>query len=123
MKLSVRTVLLYSIKQYVCTKREEWVIEHPGQCVLNGSQVQWTSEVEESLTNNDLKKYYEGLSNQLEKSVELVRKKLSKNQSITLNALIVIDVHARDVVDTLLKNKVDSTNSFEWISQLRYYWE
>ena len=42
MKSSVRTVLLYSIEQYVCTKREEWVISHPGQCVLNGSQVLWT---------------------------------------------------------------------------------
>lgn len=58
MKLSVRTVLLNSIKQYTCTKREEWVIEHPGQCVLNGSQVHWTREVEDSLNNKILKKYY-----------------------------------------------------------------
>jgi dynein heavy chain, axonemal len=52
-----------------------------------------------------------------------VRQKLSKNQSITLNALIVIDVHAKDVVDNLIKNQVDNVNSFEWISQLRYYWQ
>lgn len=55
--------------------------------------------------------------------MELVRQKLSKNQSITLNALIVVDVHARDVVDKLIKNVVDSVNAFEWISQLRYYWQ
>ena len=33
--------------------------------------------------------------------VRLVREKLSKMTSITVNALIVIDVHARDVVGKL----------------------
>jgi dynein heavy chain len=42
MKLSVRTVLLNSITQYPQTKRQQWVLEHPGQCVLQGSQVHWT---------------------------------------------------------------------------------
>ncbi len=43
--------------------------------------------------------------------------------TITINALIVIDVHAKDVVGRLYEEKVDDTNAFEWISQLRYYWE
>lgn len=38
--------------------------------------------------------------------------KLSKNQSVTLNALIVIDVHARDVVENLEINKITDINSF-----------
>lgn len=79
--------------------------------------------MEDNLSDNTLKKYYEGLTQQLNRSVELVRQKLSKNQSITLNALIVIDVHARDVVDKLIQNEVDNVHSFEWISQLRYYWQ
>lgn len=43
MKVSVRSVLLKSIKDYVAKPRENWVLEHPGQCVLNGSQVHWTT--------------------------------------------------------------------------------
>lgn len=39
-----------------------------------------------------------------------------------MNALIVIDVHAKDVVDTLNKRKIDNITTFDWISQLRYYW-
>jgi dynein heavy chain len=36
----------------------------------------------------------------------LVRQKLSKNQVITVNALIVIDVHAKDVVARLAEEGV-----------------
>ena len=46
----------------------------------------------------------------------LVRQKLSKNATITINALIVIDVHAKDVVAKLVEEKVDDVNAFEWIS-------
>jgi dynein heavy chain len=52
-----------------------------------------------------------------------VRRKLTKLQSITLGALITIDVHARDVIIKLCELKIDSITAFEWISQLRYYWE
>ena len=45
-----------------------------------------------------------------------MRRKLTKLQSITLGALIVIDVHAKDVVDNLRTYKIDDTNAFEWIS-------
>lgn len=40
-----------------------------------------------------------------------------------MSALITIDVHAKDVVATLAKMKLDDIGGFEWISQLRYYWE
>lgn len=40
-----------------------------------------------------------------------------------MSALITIDVHAKDVVATLVKLKMDDISGFEWISQLRYYWE
>ena len=58
MKSSVRSVLLKSIADYTEVPREEWVMSHPGQCVLNGSQVRWTTEVEEHIAKATLKTYY-----------------------------------------------------------------
>jgi len=48
---SVKTVLKYSVDDYVTRERPEWILVHPGQCVLNGSQVHWTKEVEDAMEN------------------------------------------------------------------------
>ena len=49
MKQSIRSALLKSIVGYMENPRIKWVTMHPGQCVLNGSQVLWTQEVEEAI--------------------------------------------------------------------------
>jgi len=38
-------------------------------------------------------------------------------------ALITTDVHARDVVETMMNAGVDQINNFTWQQQLRYYWD
>lgn len=62
------------------------------------------------------------LDAQLLETVALVRQRLNKLQSMTLGALIVIDVHAKDVIRKLVEDRVEDINHFNWISQLRYYW-
>ena len=63
-----------------------------------------------------IEEYVGKLNDQLNDMVDLVRTKLSVMETITMNALIVIDVHARDVCSTkLLKNQISDIGSFEWI--------
>lgn len=44
---------------------------------------------------------------------------LTNLQREVLSALIVIEVHARDVTQNLLDETVVNVNDFEWIKQLR----
>lgn len=52
--------------------------------------------------------------------MKLVRGQLSKMQRAVLSALIVIEVHAKDVAAKMVEQEVSSINDFEWISQLRF---
>jgi dynein heavy chain, axonemal len=74
---SIRNVLKISIETYKTTPRKQWVQDHSGQCVLNGSQVHWTSEVEEAIKAGKLPEYLQKLEDQLQDCVALVRGKLS----------------------------------------------
>merc|ERR1719506_2151015 len=119
----IREVIKIGIEQYVEVPREDWVLNHPGQVVLQSSQVHWTAEVEEAIRNADLSTYYQKLADQLLGLVFLVRGKISKLQRTSIGALVVIDVHAKDTVEKMAKDNISDLMSFEWISQLRYYWE
>lgn len=82
----------------------------------------WTQEVEDAIENNTLTKFWIKCNDQILDLVKLVRGTLSACSMLTIEALIVLDVHARDIVKYLDDSEVTSIESFEWISQLRYYW-
>jgi dynein heavy chain len=45
MRMSVRQAMLNSLEDFPKKKRPEWSISHPGQVILNGSQIIWTGDV------------------------------------------------------------------------------
>ncbi|XP_068019795.1 dynein axonemal heavy chain 12 isoform X1 [Melanerpes formicivorus] len=122
---TIRDVIVKSRMAYLETERKRWVLEWPGQVVLCVSQMFWTSEVHEVLCSGSkgLKDYYDKLQLQLSDIVELVRGKLSKQTRTTLGALVTVDVHARDVLMEMIESGVQSETDFQWLAQLRYYWE
>uniref|UniRef100_G1R6N8 Dynein axonemal heavy chain 12 n=1 Tax=Nomascus leucogenys TaxID=61853 RepID=G1R6N8_NOMLE len=122
---SVHDVIAAARLAYPESARRDWVREWPGQVVLCVSQMFWTSETQEVISGGTegLKKYYKELQNQLNEIVELVRGKLSKQTRTTLGALVTIDVHARDVVMDMIEMGVSHDTDFQWLAQLRYYWE
>ncbi|XP_023393798.1 dynein heavy chain 1, axonemal [Pteropus vampyrus] len=123
MKTSVRDIIERAIKAYPLMPRTQWVLNWPGQVTIAGCQTYWTMEVAEALEASNLSnQLFPQLAQQLSDLVALVRGKLTRMQRAVLSALIVIEVHAKDVVGKLIQENVVSVNDFEWISQLRYYW-
>ena len=50
------------------------------------------------------------------------RKDLGSAQRKKVNTLIIIDVHARDIIDTFVRDSILDEREFAWESQLRFYW-
>lgn len=118
---SMKDIFARALKAYVDMPRPDWVLTWPGQVVQAGDCIFWTTESTEAIRTNTLSDYRDKCTMQIEQSVELVRGELPPNNQVTVEALIVIDVHGRDIIENLSDIKVTSTSDFNWISQLRYY--
>lgn len=91
------------------------------------SQIFWAAEMHTRFTKTRpelIQKYFEKLIVELKDIVTLIRSEdITNLQRITIKALIVIDVHAKDVVEELIRKGVNSATDFNWLAQLRYYFE
>ncbi|RDD38836.1 Dynein heavy chain 1, axonemal [Trichoplax sp. H2] len=123
MKCSIKEVLRQALMMYAKEDRKDWVLQWPGQIVIAGCQTYWTKLVTDAINNSQLNSLYQSLLDQLDDLVKLVRGHLTKLQRLILSAVIVIEVHGRDVVFKMKEEGIANANEFEWIRQLRYYWE
>lgn len=58
---------------------------------------------------------------ELAEIVQLVREPLSSLDRSTLGALITLSVHGRDVLAELIAKGTSSIRDFDWLAQLRHY--
>lgn len=146
MRKSLRDVISSSVEAYATTPRNRWVLDWPGQVVLAGNCIHWTREVATAMERRGgMADYLDQCRRQIDDIVDVVRGKLSLLNRTTLGALIVTDVHgnnektekrkhfphnaffssseARDVVAQLCADDVSNPHDFQWISQLRYYFQ
>eukprot|EP00106_Octopus_bimaculoides_P014248 XP_014781690.1 PREDICTED: dynein heavy chain 2, axonemal-like [Octopus bimaculoides] len=136
----IEKTMRYTLKEVLITtrnalkkqlnKRDKWIRDYCGQMTIVASQIQWTGDVTKALLKvkergdkKALKMLKKKQVVMLNKYAELARKPDKGYQRMKLVSLITIEVHSRDIIEKLLKTGCNDANAFEWISQLRLYWD
>ncbi|KAG6451923.1 hypothetical protein O3G_MSEX007393 [Manduca sexta] len=111
-------------------QREQWINDWPGQLGITCSKIQWTSDCTRTLCRCELMKEKKPMKklrkkqNQILSTLQMMsRKDISKILRAKVNALCVIEIHSRDMVDKMYKLGCMSVSAFEWFSQLKFYWD
>jgi dynein heavy chain len=105
--------------------RPDWIMMYQGMICLAANQVWWTSEVEEVFyrvakgNKRAMKEYLEQQNKQIDDLVKKVRENLTINDRIKFKTITTIDVHARDIIETFVRDSVLDATEFGWESQLR----
>ena len=129
MEKTIREIMGASIKTYEDKPRSEWVFDYPAQVALVGTQVWWATEVNiafarlEEGYENAMKEYSKKQISMLNDLITLLQGELSEAHRIMLQTVCTVDVHSRDVVQTIIAAKCDSGDAFLWLSQLRHSWD
>jgi len=110
--------------------RKQWIYSgFACQAVITVDQIMWANQIEkqfEKISFGDLNSvidYSKYLESQIFELAEMVRDKVDELKKSLIERLIIINVHARDVVRDLIKEDVKEKTNFEWQKNLKFYWE
>ncbi|CAM9103575.1 unnamed protein product [Discosporangium mesarthrocarpum] len=129
MAVSLGAITKEGVYGYAHEQRERWITNVLGMVSLVGSQIWWTWEVEDAFrlvasgNKYAMKELEVKLTSQLNTLVALVREELTHHARKKVNTLLIIDVHARDIVDDFVRESILNAKEFAWESQLRFYWD
>lgn len=91
-------------------ERDKWLMAWCGQLTITSSQMQWTTDCTRALmqckiieSKAPLKKLKKKYKQVLAALSELSRRDLQKISRLKTNALITIEIHAKDVIDKMYK--------------------
>jgi dynein heavy chain, axonemal len=128
MKKSLHSIVKEGVFNYAHTPRLSWVAEQLGMTVCVGSQIWWTWETEDVFRRvrkgdkHAMKNFAERQTKQLLDLVAKVRDNIPKLHRVKVNTLLIVDVHARDIIDSFVRDSILDAREFAWESQLRFYW-
>ncbi|GIQ82468.1 dynein heavy chain, partial [Kipferlia bialata] len=70
-----------------------------------------------------MKNLAQKLAEQIDDLVVLIRGDLDKHTRKKVNTLMILDMHARDIVDCFVRDAVMEDTAFSWESQMKFYWD
>lgn len=109
--------------------REEWTEDHCSQIALLVTIIVWTDDVYKAFeelsggSENAMKECLKTCDTRLENLIKKVRGDLTFLERGKIINIITIDVHSRDCVEKFVINKVTEPDQFQWLAQLKFFWE
>ncbi|XP_053720928.1 dynein heavy chain 9, axonemal [Synchiropus splendidus] len=128
MRATVRHEMTDAVVAYEDKPREQWLFDYPAQVALTCTQIWWTTDVGMAFARleegfeNAMKQYYKKQIAQLNTLITLLIGELTPGDRQKVMTICTIDVHARDVVAKMIAQKLDNSQAFLWLSQLRHRW-
>jgi dynein heavy chain, axonemal len=128
MRSELKKVLNDSVKAYPSKPRTKWQFDWPSQVILVVNQIYWCHEVEEAFlkmkTDKDaMRKYNNVQVQQLTDLIQVTRTDLKKADRQKVMNMITIDAHSRDMIEQIVESGSSDVESFQWVCQLRTYWD
>ena len=123
MRVMLHTIVKAGVVEYHERSRKEWVLTQKAQVVSVVGKIMWCRGSEDAMRSGRLKEWYQTNLTQLQELAQLVRTGLQRIERKAIVALVIHDVHARDIIEELVHDGVASLSSFAWKKQLRFYWE
>lgn len=120
MKKTLHRIMKESVFKYGNQERIAWVLDNLGMIAIAGTQIWWTWRVEDVFdkvragNKYAMKQESAKQTKDLNDLIDLVRTDLNSKDRKKVNALIIIDVHARDIVDRFVKDSILDKREFEW---------
>jgi dynein heavy chain, axonemal len=125
MRKSLEILIKEGTADYSEDDREGWIRTKRGQVVATVTQIMWAYGTERALKSDSplvgMRQWLERNNKQLQGLTRMVREDLAKRLRKVVVALVTVDVHARDIIDQMVKDKVSDVGSFTWQQQLRFY--
>ncbi|KAI9295785.1 dynein heavy chain [Neoconidiobolus thromboides FSU 785] len=108
----------------------QWINKYPAQLVVLASQAIWTQTIEDGFITSKNDKldltHFDSALNKVERGLitlaDAVLTDLVVTQRRKCEHLITELVHQRDVIRLLIKNKVINNKDFNWLYQMRFYY-
>lgn len=89
---------------------KDWVLKHCGQTILVASQINFNKRIVSCLSKSDfiqnLENYKSDLITSINKVASLIVQDLPVFKLMSIEALLTLDVHSRDILTALIQNKV-----------------
>ncbi|KAH7817501.1 dynein haevy chain 5, inner dynein arm 1 alpha [Monocercomonoides exilis] len=131
MRRSLKVKVKEAIYYYTSMPRVKWIEKFLGLATVVGSQVWWTWGVEDAFqavragNKHALKNYNGVLGQQIRDLVATMRGGSSVDAMMRAKVknMIILDVHARDIVSDFIRDSVLDAREFDWERQLRFYFD